>query len=75
MSQRPKTLNEILSEQRLSEWLGLPTGKSGRSRQLSYWIRDGLGYAEIAGRRYFLESDVVDFVWEKYLEDREPSVT
>ena len=74
MSQRPKTLKEILSEKRLCEWLSLPAGKSGRSRQLSYWIRDGLGYAEIAGHRYFLESDVVDFVWKKYLEDREPSV-
>jgi len=58
MSQRPKTLKEILSEKRLCEWLSC----------------DGLGYAEIAGHRYFLESDVVDFVWKKYLEDREPSV-
>ena len=71
MSQRPKTLNEILSEQRLSDWLNLPSNKSGRSRQLSYWIKDGLGYVEIAGRRYFFESDVVDYLWKKYLGGRE----
>jgi hypothetical protein len=75
MSQRPKTLNEILSEERLCEWLSLPAGKSGRSRQLSYWIRDGLRCVEIAGRRYFLESDVVEFLWKKYLGERKSHTT
>ena len=50
----------------LCEWLSLPTTKSGRSRQLSNWIRGGLKYIEKSERRYFFEQDVIEYLWSRY---------
>jgi len=43
-----------------------PPRKSGHSRQLSSWVRGGLKYAEKSGRRYFMEQDVIDYLWSGY---------
>ena len=63
---KPQTLNEIWPERDLAERLDLPVTGSGRSRQLSNWIRGGLQYVEKSGRRYFIESDVIDYLWRRY---------
>lgn len=63
---KPKSLNEIWSEKDLCERLDLPVTKSGRSRQLSNWVRGGLKYAEKSGRRYFFEQDVITYLWGRY---------
>lgn len=63
MSQRPTTLDAVWREEELCEKLGLPVGTSGRSRQLSNWIKGGLKHMERSDRRYFAEQDVIDFLW------------
>ena len=55
-------LEEIWTERELAEKLGLPTTKAGKSIQIGNWIRGGLRYAEKSGRRYFFESDVVEYL-------------
>ena len=47
----------------------LPFTKSERSRQLSNWVRGGLKYVGKSGRRYFLEQDVLDYLWGRYTRD------
>jgi len=69
MKERPKTINEILAEKRLADWLDLPVTNSGRSRQLSNWIRGGLKYVEKSDRRYFFEQDVIDYLWKRAVAD------
>lgn len=71
MTEKPKTLNEIWSERDLTKRLDLPITGSGRSRQLSNWIRGGLKYAEKSERRYFFESDVIAYLWEQYEKGHE----
>lgn len=66
MSQRPASLEEVWREDELCEKLGLPVTASGRSRQLSNWIRGGLKYIIKSGRRYFIESDVLDYLWSRH---------
>ena len=68
---KPTTLDEIWAERDLVEKLDLPVTRSGRSRQLSNWIRGGLKYAEKSGRRYFFESDVIDYLWGRYEKGHE----
>lgn len=70
MPEKPKNLNQIWAERDLCERLDLPVTKGGRSRQLSNWIRGGLGFVEKSGRRYFFESDVVEYLWNRYRTDR-----
>jgi hypothetical protein len=72
MSEKPSRLEEIWSERDICERLDLPVTNSGRSRQLSNWIRGGLKYAEKSDRRYFLEQDVIDYLWKRYQRDDEP---
>ena len=72
MTEKPKALNEVWSERDLAERLDLPVTGSGRSRQLSNWIRGGLKYVEKSGRRYFFESDVIEYLWSRY-ENRSES--
>ncbi len=69
MSEKPKSLNEIWAERDLCERLDLPVTNSGRSRQLSHWIRGGLKFAEKSERRYFFEQDVIDYLWNRYQRD------
>jgi len=70
MSQeKPKSLNAILSEKALCEWLDLPLTKSGHSRQLSNWVRGGLRFVEKSGRRYFFEQDIINYLWGRYNRD------
>ena len=67
--EKPKDLNQIWPERDLSARLGLPTGsKSGRSRQLSHWIKGGLRYFEKSGNRYFFEQDVIEYAWKRYTD-------
>lgn len=63
---RPATLQEIWTEKELCERLGLPVTKGGHSIQLSNWIKGGLRYMEKAGRRYFYEQDVIDYMMSRY---------
>jgi hypothetical protein len=65
MNEKPKSLNEVLVEKRLAEWLDLNVTNSGRSRQLSNWIRGGLKFVEKSERRYFFEQDVIDYLWRR----------
>ena len=66
MTQKPEKIDQILSEKKLCEWLDLPYPESGRSRQISAWIRGGLRFVEKSGRRFFFESDVIDYLWQRY---------
>ena len=63
MSTKPESIEKVWSERELAERLNLPIRESGRSIQLSYWIRGGLKHAEKAGRRFFFEQDVIDYLW------------
>jgi hypothetical protein len=56
----------VWSEKDLSERLDLPVTNSGRSRQLSHWIKGGLRYVEKSERRYFFEQDVINYLWKRY---------
>jgi hypothetical protein len=69
MSQKPQRLDEFWPEKDLCARLDLPITKSGRSRQLSNWVRGGLRYVEKSGRRYFLEEDVINYLWSRYNRD------
>jgi hypothetical protein len=62
---KPERLDQIWSERDLCERLDLPATKSGRSRQLSNWIRGGLKFVEKSDRRYFFEADVVEYLWSR----------
>ena len=66
MSQKPDKLDQIWSEKELCSRLDLPITKSGRSRQLSNWVRGGLRYVEKSSRRYFFEQDVITYLWGRY---------
>jgi hypothetical protein len=72
MSEKPESLDEIWSEKDLCGRLELPVTNSGRSRQLSYWIRGGLKYVEKSDRRYFFEKDVIEYLWKRYQIQDEP---
>ncbi len=66
MSQKPENLERVWPEKELCAQLNLPiSGKKDRSVQLSYWIAGGLKCAEKAGRRYFFEQDVIDYLWSR----------
>jgi hypothetical protein len=64
-------LEEIWSEKDLCARLALPVARTGRSRQLGNWIKGGLKFAQKSGRRYFLEQDVIDYLWSRYLKEPE----
>ncbi|MBW1690824.1 MAG: hypothetical protein JRF35_01870 [Deltaproteobacteria bacterium] len=66
MPEKPQSLNEILSEERLCEWLGLPINQeTGHSVQLTYWIKDGLNHVDVQSRRLFFEKDVIEYIFNK----------
>ncbi len=72
MEQKPQSINQILSEGMiLRDFLGLPQTKSGKSRIISSWVRQGLKYVGVSGQRYFFEQDLVDFFWAKSKEIRD----
>jgi hypothetical protein len=66
---KPEKLKEIWSERDLADHLDLPVTKSGRSRQLSNWVRGGLKYVTKSSRRYFLEQDVIEYLWKLHTKD------
>jgi hypothetical protein len=68
--QKPKSLSEVWSGKELCNRLDLPVTKSGRSLQLSGWVRGGLEYVEKSGRRFFFEQDVVDYLWKRSLTEQ-----
>jgi len=50
-------------EKELAERLGFPMGKTqDRSRIVSHWIKQGLKYFTLAGKRLFIEQDVVSWL-------------
>jgi len=59
-------IEELWREDDLAERLGLPIGKTGRSRTLSRWIAEGLSYIEKDRRRYFIEADILVFLKQFY---------
>ncbi len=63
--ERPKSINEIWSERDLCKRLDLPIKGSGRSTQLTNWVKGGLRSAEKSGRRYFFEEDVIDYLLKR----------
>lgn len=65
MSQKPVSLEGIWSERDLCARLDLPTTKSGRSRQLSNWVRGGLKFASKSGKRYFFDADVAEYIFSR----------
>ena len=71
MTSKPKSLYAVLAEGRLCDWLNLPVTKSGRSRQLSHWIKGGLKFVEKSEQRYFFEQDVINYLWKKYQRQNE----
>jgi len=68
-------LEQLLTERALAEWLGVPfKEESGRSRTIGGWIAKGLRCAVIiSGRRYFFESDVIDFFNDQARKKQEKS--
>ncbi len=62
----PTSLDQVWNEPDLCEKLNLPIAKTtGKSRQLTNWIKGGLRYAEKSGHRYFFESDVLKYLWDR----------
>jgi len=67
MAQKPQSISNILSEAMiLRDFLGLQQTKSGKSRIISSWIRQGLECVVVSGQRFFFEQDLIDFFWSKY---------
>jgi len=66
---QPKSLDELWSEKDLCERFGLRMGKE-HCVVISYWIRGGLKYIEISGRRFFWEQDVIAFMLERQRRQR-----
>jgi hypothetical protein len=66
MAEKPKKLDQIWSEKDLCQRLDLSVSDKGHSRQIGYWIQGGLKYVEKSGKRYFIEQDVVDYLWGRY---------
>lgn len=64
MTERPRKLAELWTEEELCKRLDLPITKSGRSLQLNNWIKDGLKCIEKSGKRYFFEQDVLAYLTE-----------
>ena len=67
---QPESLDQLWSEGDLCERLGLRMGK-GHSIVISYWIRAGLKYVEISGRRFFWEQDIIQFMLERQNRERQ----
>nr|BDD44329.1 hypothetical protein 6 [Desulfobacterales bacterium] len=66
MTEKPRTINEIWSERDLCRRVDLHVTDSGRSRQLSHWIKGGLRFVEKSGRRYFFEQDIINYLYVRY---------
>ena len=69
---RPENLNleQLWSEKDLCERFGIRMGKS-HSLTIGYWIRGGLKYIEISGRRFFWEHDIIEFMLNRQQRQRE----
>lgn len=63
---KPKIIQDILPEAVIIREFCLPVTKSGRSRIISAWIRQGLKYFKVSGSRYVLKDDLLAFLWGKY---------
>lgn len=60
---KPQSLKEIIPESILADLFGIEM-KKDKSRQISYWISQGLKSFKVGDERFFLESDVIDFFWD-----------
>lgn len=73
MSQKPTTEKEIWTEREICARLGLRINdKTGRSTQLTNWVKAGLPFVERSNNRYFFENDFIDFLWSRRV-DKTPS--
>jgi len=68
MIKKPEKLSAIWAERHLCEQLNVPITESGKSRQISHWVRGGLKYVEKSGIRYFFEQDVIDYLYGRYID-------
>ena len=66
--ERPGSLDLLWTEKDLCQKLGLKMGKD-HSIVLGHWIGAGLQCTEISGRRFFWESDVIDYMVERQARD------
>ena len=64
--EKPRALQDILPEAVIIRELCLPVSKSGKSRIISAWTRQGLKYFKVSGSRYVLKDDLLAFLWGKY---------
>ena len=67
---RPESLDQLWSEKDLAERFGLRMGK-GHCVTLGYWVKGGLKCVEISGRRFFWESDIIDWLLERSNRQKE----
>ena len=65
MLEKPKDMTQVWTEREICEKLDLPIKKTGRSQQISNWVSGGLKCAELSGRRFFFEDDILDFLYVK----------
>ena len=67
MENRPKSLQAVIPEWALiKDLLGEELTKSGRLRVVSSWVREGLKCLKMGERRFFLESDLIEFLCDRY---------
>jgi len=63
---KPVSLNEVLSERKLAEWLDLNANEStGVSRPLGYLQSKGLPYCKVGTHRFYFAQDVIDYLWAR----------
>lgn len=55
-------VDQIWTEVELAKRFGLPINEiTGRSRQISTLVQKGLKYVEMSSRRYFFETEIIEF--------------
>ena len=67
---RPESLDRLWSEKDLCERFGLRMGKD-HSPTIGYWIKGGLRYIDVSGRRFFWEHEVIEFFLERQRRQKE----
>ena len=62
-TKKAESLDQLWTEAELGTRLGLPVRKSGKCVPLSFMVRGGLVHAEKSGRRFYFESDILEYFW------------
>ena len=72
MSEPKRNISDLLSENRLCEWLELEVPDQGkRNRRLTNWIAQGLPHVEMSGLIFFFGTDVVEFMEDRSVRSTE----